>query len=217
MFEPDRRHLIAYVAAAAVLVVIAVRLIGQGGGQAPAASVSMAAPPTPHAVGDGAATPAAEPPSIWVDVAGAVRRPGLYKLPAGSRVAAALARAGGAQRQAERSAINLAAKLSDGQQILVPLRFADGAAGGGSPASVPSASSGGGASASGGMAGGARISLSSATQDQLEQLDGIGPALAARIVEYRQAHGGFRSVDQLQEVSGIGDKRFQALRARVQP
>jgi len=227
MLDPDRRHLIAYVAAAAVLVVIAVRFIGHHGGQPPAPQVAMAAPMPPASAGRMArprAAPAAR--SVWVDVAGAVRRPGLYALPDGARVAAALEKAGGLRGRAERSAVNLAARLSDGQQVLVPLRGQ----------AAPAAS---GAAAERGVViecngtphrldfsadlmrvankHGAKISLSTASEAELEQLDGVGPALAGRIIAYRQAHGGFRSIDQLQEVSGIGDKRMQALRGSVTP
>lgn len=224
MFDPSRRHLIAYVAAAAVLVVIGLQMVGSQSARAPAPAISMAAPPAAtHNAGDG--TPAHPPArSIWVDVAGAVRRPGLYELPAGSRAAAAIERAGGPMRRAELAAVNQAAKLADGQQIVVPLRGAApvasiapvaGAASGASAAPGTSVGVSPGASAVAGS--GAKVSLGSATQAQLEQLDGIGPALAGRIIAYRQAHGGFRSVDELQEVEGIGDKRFQALRANVQP
>src|SRR4051812_16454496 len=182
MLDPDRRHLIAYVAAAAVLVVIAVRLIGHQGGPAPAPHISMAAPaPTSP---QGVRARPREAQVIWVDVAGAVRRPGLYSLPTGARVAAALERAGGARTRADVTAVNLAAKLADGQQVLVPLR------GHGLAENVP-------AGTSGTAPPGAKISLSTASEPQLEQLDGIGPGLAGRIIEYRQAHGGFRSIDQL--------------------
>jgi competence protein ComEA len=99
--------------------------------------------------------------------------------------------------------------LHDGQQIVVPRRGASVAAVGTGTAS------GGGAGA--GTAPGQPISLSTATADQLDALDGIGPTLAGRIVQYRETHGGFRSVDELRQVSGIGDKRFQALRKAVQP
>jgi competence protein ComEA len=229
MFDPDRRHLVAYLAAAAVLVVIAMRLIGSAGREAPIPSVTAAAPARP------AASRRAERPRtlIWIDVAGAVRRPGLYSLPAGSRVAAALERAGGALRRADTAAVNLAAKLVDGQQVLVPARGPGGAAAfaGGSPAgrvgggtgtggatgAAPSGANGAASAASAGLGPGARISLSTASPEQLEELDGIGPALAGRIVAYRQAHGGFRSIDQLQEVSGIGEKRFEAMRGSVAP
>lgn len=217
MFDPDRRHLIAYLAAAAVLVVMVVRLIGHQRGPEPiptnspvaSAAPGKVAPRRPASVGAGAAG------SIWVDVVGAVRRPGLYSLPAGSRVAAAIERAGGVGSRAERAAVNLAAKLADGQQVMVPVRGRAGTAGATSATAAAPASPG--SSASVATAPGAVISLSSASQGQLEQLDGIGPGLAGRIIEYREAHGGFRSIDELQEVSGIGDKRFQALKGSIAP
>lgn len=221
MFDPSRRHLIAYAAAAAVLVVIGLQMVGSQSARAPAPAISMAAPPA----ATHNAAPRAPARSIWIDVAGAVRRPGLYELPPGSRAAAAIERAGGPLRRAELAAVNQAAKLADGQQIVVPMR---GAAAVASSAPAAGSASGGASAAPGASAGvppgpaavagsGAKVSLGSATQAQLEQLDGIGPALAGRIIAYRQAHGGFRSVDELQEVEGIGDKRFQALRASVQP
>jgi len=217
VFEPDRRHLIAYVAAAAVLVVIAVRLVGRDGGSDPVPSISMAAPASATRVRAGPPAPAAPKQLIWVDVAGAVRRPGLYSLPAGARVAAALERAGGVRSRAERAAVNLAAKLADGQQVLVPLRGRSGPAGAAAGASASGSAAAGGAAAGEPSGSGARTSLSSATQEQLEQLDGIGPALAQRIIEYRDQHGGFRSIDELQEVSGIGEKRLQALKGSIAP
>jgi competence protein ComEA len=152
---------------------------------------------------------------IWVDVAGAVRRPGLYSLPQGARVAAAITRAAGFRGGANRAAVNLAAKLSDGQQVFVPRR----GPGGDSPA-VTAPASGAAPPGSGATAGGAigaTVSLSSASQAELEQLDGVGPALAQRIMQYRDQHGGFRSVDELQQVSGIGPKRFEALKGSVSP
>ena len=226
MLDPDRRHLIAYLAAAAVLFVIAARFVGRDSGSAPVPQVSMAAP---AAANPTRARPRARPPVIWVDVAGAVRRPGLYSLPDGARVAAALERAGGVGKRANRAAVNLAAKLTDGQQVFVPARGAAGGAGsaggaaGSAGASTAAASgaaaSGAGSSATPGAAGsaGAPISLSNATQAELEQLDGIGPALAQRIIDYREQNGGFKSIDQLQEVSGIGEKRFEALKDRIVP
>jgi competence protein ComEA len=105
------------------------------------------------------------------------------------------------------TAVNLAAPVRDGQQVVVPVRGA-----GGTAASAPTAPGGGGPSA-----GGRRLSLSQATPEQLDELDGIGPALAARIVEHRTARGGFRSVDELRQVEGIGPKRFEALRGAVDP
>jgi competence protein ComEA len=227
MLDPDRRHLIAYLAAAAVLVVIAVRFIASQGADAPPPSISMAAPATtPHRGGGARPRAAAARPSVWVDVVGAVREPGLYALQPGARVAAALDKAGGIRARADRAAVNLAAKVADGQQIVVPLRGRGGSALAGPPGAASavggSAAAGAPSTAGAGAAGsslvpGATISLSNATQAQLEQLDGIGPALAGRIIQYREQHGGFRSIDQLQEVSGIGDKRFQALKGSVQP
>jgi competence protein ComEA len=229
VLDPDRRHLIAYLAAAAVLVVIAVRFVGRDSGSAPVPQVSMA---SPASASPAPARPRAKP-VIWVDVAGAVRRPGLYSLPDGARVAAALERAGGVGRKADRAAVNLAAKLTDGQQVFVPMRGTsavgggsgagasgaspNGAAASGASASGASASGSAGGGAGGGASAGARISLSSATQAELEQLDGIGPALAQRIIDYREQNGGFKSIDQLQEVSGIGEKRFEALKDRIAP
>jgi competence protein ComEA len=224
MLDPDRRHLIAYLAAAAVLVVIAVRFIASQGADAPPPSISMAAPAAPHRGGGERPRAAAPRPSVWVDVVGAVRAPGLYALPSGARVAAALDKAGGIRARADRAAVNLAAKVADGQQIVVPVRgrggpalagVLGGASSGGGSAGAPSTTGAGAAGSS--LAPGTTISLSNATQAQLEQLDGIGPALAGRIIQYREQHGGFRSIDQLQEASGIGDKRFEALKGSLQP
>ena len=141
-------------------------------------------------------------------VAGRVRRPGLYRLAPGSRVASAIDRAGGPTRGADLAAINLAAKVEDGQQVLVPRSGATGAAG--------LTGAGAGATAPG-IAGRAKLSLATATAEQLDQLDGIGPTLAKRIVEYRTEHGGFRSPNDLDRVDGIGEKRMQALRKAVGP
>ena len=110
--------------------------------------------------------------------------------------------AGGFTRHAEATQVNLAAPLQDGQQVIVLARGTGGAVAGS-----------GGASGTGKQP----ISLSSATAQDLDSLDGIGPTLAQRIVEYRQAHGGFHSVDELRQVQGIGDKRFQQLRKALQP
>ena len=140
---------------------------------------------------------------LYVHVAGAVRRPGLYRLPAGARVAAAIELAGGPRKRADLTTTNLAAKVEDGQQVIVPLR--------GKVVAAAPAAGGPAATAAG------PISLATATQAQLEELDGIGPALAQAILAYRDANGGFRSVEELQEVDGIGEKRFEALREAVQP
>jgi competence protein ComEA len=149
------------------------------------------------------ASPAVAPRRLIVDVVGAVRRPGLVRLAEGSRVADAIAGAGGLRRGAERAGVNFAAPVSDGQQVLVPERGAAVAAG---------ADAGGAASVSSGP-----VSLSSATAEQLDALPGVGPVTAEKIVAYRQQHGAFRSVDELDAISGIGPSRIADLRGLVVP
>ena len=141
-------------------------------------------------------------PKVVIDVAGAVRRPGLYRLPDGSRVADALRRAGGARPKAFLQALNLAAPLVDGQQVLVPDRVAGLAA-----------------VAAGAGIGGAPgpVSLSAATLDQLDTLPGIGPVTAQKILDYRTDHGPFRSVEALDAVPGIGPATIDELRELVVP
>ena len=133
--------------------------------------------------------------AVLVDIAGKVRRPGVRKLPPGSRVADAVRAAGGALPGIDTSALNLARIVADGEQILV-----------GAPA-PPMAGAG----------PGAPVSLSTATPEQLETLPGVGPVLARHIVDYRTQHGGFTSIDQLNEVTGIGDHRFADLKPLVTP
>jgi competence protein ComEA len=146
------------------------------------------------------ATPA-RAPLLVVDVAGAVKRPGLYRLRDGARIADAVKRAGGPTAHAETGAINLAAPLVDGMQVLVP---AHGAA-------VSAAAHGGAAGQ------GVRVSLSSATVEQLDSLPGIGPVTAQKIVDWRTAHGPFRSVQALDAVPGIGPARIEQLKDLVTP
>jgi competence protein ComEA len=140
---------------------------------------------------------------VVVDVTGAVRRPGVYRLPAGSRVDDAVKRAGGATSKAETDSVNLAARLADGQQVVVPERAAAGAEGT-SAAAPPAAEDG-------------PISLGTATAAELDTIDGIGPVTAEDIIEFREAHGGLSSVDQLDQISGIGPATMEALRERLQP
>lgn len=186
-----RRSGWAYLAAAAVLGLLAWRVGGGGGGGAEGQPDST---PPARVVGEGGG-------ELYVHVAGEVRRPGVYRLAGDGRVLQAVRLAGGPTRRADLAHLNLAARLQDGQQVLVPRRAPAGApapAGSGDPAAGP-------------------VSLSSATVEQLDALDGVGPTLAARIVEWREAHGGFASVDQLDEVPGIGEGRLEALRPRVVP
>lgn len=188
----ERRRLLAVVLALVVaLVLVAPRLVhradpGRNGARA-------AAPPLR------VARPARAAPRLVVDVAGAVRRPGLYRLATGSRVADALAAAGGASARAEVAAVNLAAPLADGEQVLVPVHGAAGAA------------------ASSGSAATGPVDLNSATAEQLDALPGVGPSTAEKIIAYRQAHGPFRSLAELDAVPGIGAGRIAQLKGLVVP
>ncbi|MCX4677336.1 ComEA family DNA-binding protein [Streptomyces sp. NBC_01433] len=163
---------------------------------------SPAAPPGPSAGQPPAADPAGQ---IVVDVSGKVRMPGIRRLPAGSRVADALRAAGGVREGTDITGINRARVLMDGEQVVV------------GPVAVPSGS---GTTGGGGPAAGppsTPVSLNTATVDQLETLPGVGPVLAQHIVDYRAEHGGYRSVDELREVNGIGDRRFADLQPLVRP
>src|SRR3954467_12997497 len=142
--------------------------------------------------------------TVVVHVAGAVRDAGVYRLRAGARVDDALARAGGATPRADLSQVNLAAKVEDGRQVLVPRRAAT-APGAPTPPT--------GTTAPGQPA--VPVSLNTATLEQLDTLPGAGPATAQKILDYREQHGGFGSVDELGEVPGIGDVRLAALRDLV--
>jgi len=142
---------------------------------------------------------------VVIHIVGAVRRPGLYRLVQGKRVADAVARAGGTTRRADQSAVNLAAPLADGQQVVVPAR-------------PPPASAGAGTAAAGGeTAPGGPIHLNTATLEQLDALPGVGPVTAQKILDYRQAHGAFSSVDELDAIAGIGPARLESLREVVAP
>jgi competence protein ComEA len=143
---------------------------------------------------------------------GAVRRPGLYRLREGARVADAVARAGGATRSANLAGLNLAAPLVDGTQVLVPLLAPVGTAVA-PPAGAPGDAA---ASAAGGVAI-QKLSLATATADQLDELPGVGPITAQKILDYRAANGPFRSIDDLDAVPGIGPTRIEQLRDLVTP
>jgi len=193
---PTRRLL------AAGLLVVALVAVGIRHLQARGGSPALVVAPIRASPASSARTHVA--PGLVVDVEGAVRRPGLVRLPSGSRVADAVARAGGTTRLADRSAVNLAAPVSDGQQVLVPRRGS--AAGTGGASAVP-----GGAAPSG------PVSLSSATAEQLDALPGVGPVTAQKIVDYRTQHGAFHSVDELDAIPGIGPARLADLRGLVVP
>jgi competence protein ComEA len=202
--DGSRGTLAVWVLAALLGGIALLRVGGCGGDPGPGDGVRIARSPAPGA-GSSQRAGGGGGPGIYVHVAGAVRRPGLLRLPDGARVAAAVERAGGTLRQADLAGVNLAAKLEDGQQVIVPRR-------GAAPAAAPAA-----ATAPPGSAGVPKLSLGAVTVEQLDELDGIGPTLAQRIVEYRTEHGGFRSLGELREVEGIGEKRFASLREALQP
>jgi competence protein ComEA len=191
----SRSQLVVYAAVAAALLLVGARAIR--GEAAPEPSFAVGAG---TAGGETSVSVGGQEGDLVVHVAGAVRRPGVYRMPVGSRVDDAVSRAGGAAPRAELEAVNLAAKLADGQQIVVPERAPGGVA-----------SSAGAATSAG------PISLGTATVEQLEEIDGIGPVTAGAIVEFRDEHGGLSSVEQLDQVSGIGPATMDSLRARLQP
>jgi competence protein ComEA len=194
---PDlsRSQLAVYAAVAVALLLLGVRAIraeGDSGGTDSSFS-SSGKEVTVDSSGSGG--------DVVVDVTGAVARPGVYRLPAGARVTDAVERAGGASGGALLEAINLAARLADGQQVVVPKR---------GPAGAPFA-------AASGAGEEGPIGLGTATVEQLDTIEGIGPVTAQDIVEFRDEHGGLSSVDQLDQVSGIGPATMESLRARLQP
>jgi competence protein ComEA len=217
--EITRSQLVVYGSIALIVAILGARYL-EG---ARAASTPTSRPgATTQAPGGGGSPDAAAggaqviPPrdasaGVLVHVAGAVRHPGVYRLKGDARVRDAVRRAGGAARGADPDAVNLAAKLADGQQVLIPRRAAAPGTVATPPGAAPAAAPGAGTAPS------PPISLSSATVEQLDTLDGVGPATAQRIVAWRAEHGGFRSVDDLGEVPGIGPKRMAALRPHLQP
>jgi competence protein ComEA len=186
----DRRQILAALAVVVLALVLGGRLLSGPG---------RASVPPPVRVAT-AGRPAATA-RLFVDVAGAVRRPGLYRLPEGSRVADAIGRAGGATRRAQLELVNLAARISDGEQVVVPRRGSG----------VAGAISGGSSASSG------PVHLNGATLEQLDGLPGVGPVTAQKILDYRQQHGSFGSVDELDAIPGIGPARLEQLRGLVAP
>jgi len=191
---PDlsRSQLVVYAAIAVAVLLIGVRAVRQEAGDV--AAVAAGGAPGGFSLRSGGG------PDAVVDVAGAVRRPGVYRLPAGARVVDAIARAGGPTDRAMPAGINRAARVVDGQQVVVPER-----------------GPGGVAAVAGSAVEDGPIGLGGATVEQLETIDGIGPVTAAKIVEFRDEHGGLASIDQLDQVSGIGPATMESLRERLQP
>ncbi|MEO6884793.1 MAG: ComEA family DNA-binding protein [Jatrophihabitantaceae bacterium] len=170
--------------------------------QAPGGTASTRISPEPSA-GSGIAGP----PSVVVYIDGKVRHPGIYHFAPGARIYDAVNAAGGLSPGAHLGSLNPAAKIADGQQILVDVPPG--------PGTVSTAVEGGTGSGTGSAGEGAPVDLNSATTDQLQTLPGVGPVLAQHILDWRTAHGTFTTVEQLQEVSGIGPAKFAALRGRV--
>jgi competence protein ComEA len=190
--RPRRRRIALVVGGVAVLAVlvvaVAVSAVRADGGEVQITPVAVARSAIPS------------PTPVLVQVSGAVRRPGLVSVPSSARAVDAIAAAGGPTAAADESQVNLAAHVVDGQHLVVPDRHAT--VGGPAP---PTAGPG------------TPLSLGSATQAQLETLPRIGPAMATRILAWREAHGGFRSVDDLLKVGGIGPKTFAGLKDLVTP
>ncbi|GLZ47187.1 hypothetical protein Acsp06_33720 [Actinomycetospora sp. NBRC 106375] len=218
-WDPGRTGALALAAVAAVAAVVAA--VGVWAGRPVAEPVpalpAVAGPSSVAAVPGPPGAPGAAPADagpIVVSVSGRVARPGLVRLAPGSRVGDAVEAAGGAAPDADLTGLNLAARLTDGEQVVVGVPTpaapagAAGPAAGGAPAGVPAD----GAAAAG---GGGRVNLNTATLEQLDQLPGVGPVTAQRILEWRTQNGRFGAVEQLQEVSGIGDARFATLRDLV--
>jgi competence protein ComEA len=196
--SPSKPQIAIYAALVVAVLLIGARFMKSGSGAPP-----VALPPSTiasDAAPDGASAAPAAGGRLVVDVKGAVRQPGVYRLADGSRVLDAVHRAGGLTHRADRIGVNLAARVVDGGEVVVPERggSADVPAGAAAPTDAPLA-----------------IDLNSATETELEQLDGVGPATAAKIVAYREQNGGIASIDELDEVSGIGEAKLAAIHAQL--
>jgi competence protein ComEA len=202
MPELSRSQVVVYGVVAVALLLVGSRAIrAEGGSDSFAAADSASFAASSEESGEAGFSVSGQGADLVVDVTGAVERPGVYRMPAGARVIDAVKRAGGATARAELEAVNLAARLADGQQVVVPERVPGGA----------------GVAVVGSDAEDGPISLGTATVEQLDTIDGIGPVTAQDIIEFRDEHGGLASVDQLDQVSGIGPATMESLRARLQP
>ena len=205
----SRSQLLVYGAVAVVLLLVGARWIRSGDSNGETADGVTYADSAKDAGSGGALAVNAEGGTdVVVDVAGAVADPGVYRLPAGARVNDAVQRAGGATARAEIDALNLAARLTDGQQIIIPARTkspvgvaAGSAVPGGATATTPEAP----------------VNIGTASVEDLDTIEGIGPVTAQKILEFRDQHGGISSVDQLDQIDGIGPATMDSLRSGLQP
>ncbi|HAQ59285.1 MAG TPA: competence protein ComEA [Microbacterium sp.] len=177
---------------AALGITVAVGIVRSGGGTPEFVAIDQAEGGDSEDVSAGA---------LYVHVSGAVARPGLYRLEGGARLVDAVAAAGGFAEEADDAGVNLARPVSDGEQVVVPVKGA-----------VPPAGSGG---AEGAPGGDSRVNLNSATAAELDTLPRIGPAIAQRIIDWRTTNGRFSAVDDLLSVPGIGEKMLESLRPLV--
>ncbi len=219
---------------AALLVICLACLIGSGialfaGRRAQPPPVVITPPPPAQTSAVPEAAPKREA-RLYVDVAGSVRRPSLYVLPAGSRIMQAIRAAGGPSADADLDAVNLAQKVTDGEKVFVPRRgtplrpvsppeaAASSIASDAPPSLVLPKTSGKGGHSNKMTAGsGEQIALNTATAEQLERLPGVGPSMAGRILAYRQQAGGFGKSEDLMQVVGLGPKKFAKIAAFVRP
>jgi competence protein ComEA len=234
MTEISRRQFAVYLVAVVLVVLLGGRALRADAGPAapgavpPGGFTAQAEPGTARgggasgasgATGAGGLEVTTGSERLLVHVAGAVRRPGVYELPGGARISDALSKAGGGRAGADLDVINLAAKVTDGQQVLVARRGRSGSSGAatGAAAAAGSAAAAPGAAAAGpgGASGAATVNVNQADATQLEVLNGVGPAIAAKIVDWRTQNGPFKTVDDLAQVSGIGPKKLEAMRAQV--
>ena len=201
---PSRLALAAAVATALVAAVVVGAVVMRDPPPPVEIDLPRAGPSSPGEQAHGA--PGPPPGDVFVHAAGAVARPGVYRLQPDSRVSDVIDKAGGPAPDADLNQLNLAAKVGDGERVYVPRL---GEAPPSAPSSPGSSASGPGAPAAG------PVNLNTATAEQLEELPGVGPATAQAILEYRKEHGRFRTVDELLEVRGIGDAKLAALRSKV--
>jgi competence protein ComEA len=235
MPQPTKPQLALYAALAIAVLLIGARFLRseEGGGMiaggedgavamvagAPAGGGGLGAPDGSLEGGSADSTDMPAETQLVVDVKGAVRRPGVYRLDPGARALDAVRRAGGLSGRADRRGVNLAARVVDGGEVVVPRRGEQVAAGavlGGAPGGSAATGSGTAGTAGSTVPGQPlAIDLNTATTQELELLDGVGPATAAKIVAYREQNGGIGSVDELDEVSGIGEAKLAAIRAQL--